>query len=421
MRILWLCNMMLPAIATSLGKEAGNKEGWLTGLFDKFITYGEGTDLELGICFPIAKGSAPLRGEIGNIRYFGFPEDTNRPESYDAEIEKYLTEILETFQPDIVHVFGTEYPHTLAMTRCMRNKEKLLIGIQGLCSAIAEAYMADLPKEVQNRFLFRDMVKQDNIRQQQEKFRKRGTMEKEALQNALHVTGRTKWDREKALEINPALTYHFMNETLRSPFYQNKWSMEKAVPYRIFLSQGNYPLKGLHCALQALPEICREFPLAKLYVAGDKITAYETWKDKIKISSYGKYCMELIKEKGLQDKVVFLGRLDGEAMCRQYLSSHLLLSASFLENSSNSVGEAMLLGMPVVSSEVGGIPSMLTDKKEGLFFKAGDSSALSEAVCTLFVQKDLAAAYGEQARKRALMTHDGETNFNRLLEIYQSL
>ena len=421
MRVLWLCNIMLPTIAEALGKEASNKEGWLTGLSDKLLKHSTETDITLGVCFPVGKDSAPISGTVGDLQYFGFPEDTAKPENYDESIEEYLLEIVEDFNPDVIHVFGTEYPHTLAMTRCLKEKEKLLIGIQGLCFAIAGAYMADLPEKIQNRYLFRDFVKQDNLRQQQEKFAKRGAMEQESLRNALHVTGRTAWDKETVLAVNPCLTYHFMNETLRAPFYENKWQVQECEPYSIFLSQGNYPLKGLHYVLQALPQICEKYPAAKLYVAGDKITAYKSIKEKIKIGSYGKYCLSLIWKYNLQDKVMFLGKLGSEEMCRQYLNSHVFLSASSMENSSNSMGEAMLLGMPVVSSEVGGIPSMLTHEKEGLLYPAGDIQALAEAVCRMFADETAATQYGERARERALKTHDAEANFNRLLEIYREL
>ena len=421
MRILWLCNIMLPVIAESLGKEASNKEGWLTGLSDKLLKHSEEEDITLGVCFPVEKDSAPISGTVCGLQYFGFPEDTAKPENYDTDMEAYLLEIVEDFNPDVIHVFGTEFPHTLAMTRCVKEKEKVLLGIQGVCFAIAEAYMADLPVKIQNRSLFRDLVKRDNIRQQQIKFEKRGAMEQESLRNALHVTGRTDWDKEKVLSVNPNLTYHFMNETLRTPFYENRWQMQECEPYSIFLSQGNYPLKGLHYVLEALPQICEKYPAAKLYVAGDKITAYESIKEKIKIGSYGKFCLSLIRKYHLQDKVVFLGRLNSEKMCGQYLKSHVFLSASSMENSSNSLGEAMLLGMPVVSSEVGGIPGMLTHEKEGLMYPAGDIQALAEAVCRIFAEEDAACALGERARERALKTHDAETNFNRLLEIYREL
>lgn len=421
MKVLWLCNTMLPRIAEALGEKAGNKEGWLTGLSEQLLAHADDNHINLGVCFPVNKNDGDVRGETGGLSYFGFWEDTANPEHYDEGLEARLAKILEEFAPDIVHVFGTEYPHTLAMTRCIKEKGRLLIGIQGICSRIAEAYMADLPEKVQKRYLLRDFLKRDNIIRQQQKFAKRGQHEMEALQNALHITGRTKWDREFVEEINPKAVYHFMNETLRPEFYGPAWDMADCEKYSIFVSQGNYPLKGLHYLLCAMPEILTAYPQAKVYVAGDVITRYNTLKEKLKIGSYGKYCLDLIKKNNLIEKVIFLGKLDSGEMCRQYLKSHVFLSPHALENSPNSVGEAMLLGMPVVSSDAGGVSSMITDKEEGLLYPCHDTKKLAEAVCAMFGDDGVAVEYGRRAKERAHITHAPRANYERLLEIYNEM
>lgn len=421
MRVLWLCNIMLPAIAEELGVAASNKEGWLTGLAEQLIRHREENGIELGVCFPVGKGSEPIQGTAGGFQYFGFSENTGKPERYDKSLEGQLAAILDAYRPDVVHSFGTEFPHTLAMARCIGDRGRLLIGIQGICSKIADFYTADLPKHVVNRFLIRDILRWDNIALQQKKFVQRGRMETEALRSAGHITGRTAWDRQAASELAPAAEYHFMNETLRAQFYGPKWQLSECERYSIFLSQGNYPVKGLHYLLLALPEILKKFPESKVYVAGDEITRYGTCREKIKIGSYGKYCRRLIQDAGLAENVVFLGKLNSREMCGQYLKSHIYLSPSSIENSSNSVGEAMLLGMPVVSSAVGGVPSMLAHEKEGLLYPCSDISALAAAVCRMFADDGFAISCGQNAAKRAAVTHDPEANYKRLLEIYREI
>ena len=103
---------------------------------------------------------------------------------------------------------------------------------------------------------------------------------------AVHVTGRTDFDREYVSRINPNIIYHFMNETLREEFYHDSWNIDTIERYSVFLSQGNYPIKGLHYVLDILPELVEEHEETMLYVAGDVITAHKTLKDKIKISGY---------------------------------------------------------------------------------------------------------------------------------------
>ena len=91
-----------------------------------------------------------------------------------------------------------------------------------------------------------------------------------------------------------------MNETLRNNFYSGSWESEKCVPYSMFVSQGDYPIKGLHFLLRAMKDVLEEYPEAKIYVAGMCVTGDKKKKKKIKIPSYGKYLNELIHYYGTE-------------------------------------------------------------------------------------------------------------------------
>ncbi len=434
MRVLWLCNIMLPKIAEYLQKEASNKEGWLSGTYDRLCKANflleNGERLELGVCFPIGNENEEVEVVVDSVMAYGFCEDTVHPENYDDNLESKLKRIVEKFKPDLVHCFGTEYPHTLAMTKAFPHPEKILIGIQGLCGECAKVYMANLPKKVQKKKTFRDLLKQDSISEQQRKFEKRGKYEKEALQNVWHVTGRTMWDYMMVREIvasefedsnEEILQYHFMNETLRNTFYEDEWNIEEVIPYSIFMSQGDYPLKGLHFMLEAMPHILEHFPQTTVWIAGNDITKNQSIMEKIKISGYGKYLRKLINKYGLQDKVHFLGRLSAKQMKEHFLKSALYICPSILENSPNSLGEAMLLGMPSVAANTGGIPTIFSDKKDGLMFEKGNVEALAKSVIEMFSDKKKMEQYGKTARKHAMDTHNPDKNYQRLLEIYQEI
>ena len=108
-------------------------------------------------------------------------------------------------------------------------------------------------------------------------------------------------------------------------------------------------------------------------------------------------------------------------MCERYLKSHVFVSASSIENSSNSVAEAMLLGMPVIASAVGGIPDMLTDKKEGFLYQSDAPYMLAHYIMKLFDDDQISESCGQAARKRALYDHDQELNNQKLIEIYEKV
>lgn len=449
MKVLWLCNILLPAIAGTVGLPYSNREGWLSGTYQKLCeerksrqAKGKSAEAELAVCFPVSekdwqhisqtelqprhagKSFASEKSfvmEESGVVCYPFIENLAAPEIYEESLEGRFHEILEDYQPDIVHIFGTEFPHTLAMVRAFDRPERTLIGIQGLCFACAEEYLANLPERVIRRRTFRDIVKKDSILQQQEKFRVRGEREKEALKRSGHITGRTDFDRKRTAQVQPQAVYHFMNETMREPFYTDSWEAEKCVPYRIFLSQGDYPLKGFHYVLQAMQILLQEFPKACVCVAGNSIMDARTLKDRLKISSYGKYLRELVRENHLEEHVKVLGRLSAGEMKEEYLKSSVFICPSALENSPNSMGEAMLLGVPVVAADTGGIPSMIEDEKEGLLYPPKDVDKLAQAVARVWKEPQETKKRAQTARERALCTHDKDKNYQQLLRIYREI
>lgn len=431
-RVLWICNIMLPVIARKLSLPYSNREGWLSGIFEQQTAERAEREIALGICFPAE--SAERKGEksagplmVSGVPCYGFAENLEKPELYDSSLEVCFREIFEDFKPDMIHVFGTEFPHALAAVRAFGKPERTLVGIQGLCYRIEQVYAAGLPPEVFGRVTFRDFIRQDSMKRQQEKFRLRGENEKEIIRLTGHITGRTAFDREGTGQVNPKAEYHLMNETMRGSFYEGCWKEEGCLRHSIFLGQGDYPLKGFHFLLEAMPEILAEYPDAVLYVAGNSVIGHGSVRERLKLPAYGKYLLELIRKYKLADHVVMLGRLTEEEMKEHFLSSHVFVCPSVLENSPNTVGEAMLLGVPVAASRAGGIPDLLADGQEGLLFTPGNSREIAQAVCAVFdgsrdgEGRTLAQRLSAAGRKRARVTHDGKTNCQRLMEIYRDI
>ena len=218
-----------------------------------------------------------------------------------------------------------------------------------------------------------------------------------------------------------------MNETMRAEFYTGSWEAAKSERHSIFLGQGDDPLKGLHFVLQAMAELLPDYPDLKLYVAGNSVIEHGSIKHRLKLPAYGKYLLKLIRQYGLEQKVIMTGKLSAEEMKDRFLKSSVFVCPSVLENSPNTVGEAMLLGVPVVASDAGGIPDMITDNRDGLLFPAGDAKALAEVISRLWDEErnheglTLAQRLSKQAAKRAHIVHDGECNYLRLLEIYREI
>lgn len=391
--------------------------GWFVSAAEELSNY-EG--IELVIAFPDNKINRVIELNGEKIKYYLFPSIKNKEN--DVKNNIFLNEIITKYNPEIVHIFGTEYPHTLAMVNACNKKEmRVIISIQGLTSIIAKHYLAGLPIRVQKRFMLRDFLKQDNLRQQQRKFIERGKLEIEALKKVKYVIGRTTWDKACAYQINPDAKYYHCNETLRDEFYKHTWDINQCEKHSIFVSQGSYPIKGLHFMLEAMPLILERFPETKLYIGGQNIIKSDTLKNKIKITSYGKYIKELINKYNLNGKVFFTGILDEKRMCERYLKSHIFVSPSLVENESNSLSEAKLLGVPCVASYVGGVIDRIEHGIDGFFYQYDAPYMLAHYIYEIFKNKNLTLKLSKNAREHAVKTHDRKANKNRLIIIYNTI
>ena len=102
------------------------------------------------------------------------------------------------------------------------------------------------------------------------------------------------------------------------------------------------------------------------------------------------------------------------------LQSDIYCQVSHIENSSNSLCEAMLLGMPVIATYAGGTASLLFDKKEGILVQEGEPYSYAGAIYELAHNFMLAAEYARAARERALKRHSKKQIANDMISIYKA-
>ena len=418
MRALWICNHIPAMIAQAAKMKQSNKEGWVDGALETLVRHSREDNIRLGVAFPVPYEES-AQGKVEGVEYFGFVENMAHPEDYDPALVAALGRICEEFHPDVIHVFGTEYPHTLAMMRVQEWKKRAVVHLQGVMQSCAEEYLAKLPDEVTTDATLRDVLKNDNLLRQKEKYEQRADNEEQALILADNACGRTDFDRAFFAEVHPDASYYSLNETLRPCFYEGSWDPDACTAHSIFVSQGNIPLKGVHVMIEALALLKDKYPDVSLKVAGENIVNAGPVAA-LKRSSYGEYLKALIKSHALDDRVRFMGQLDAGQMKELYLSSEVFVMPSFIENSPNSLGEAMLLGMPCIATQVGGIPSMASEE-EVCFVSSGDPQALAQAIDGLFSDRDRALKLAAAARKRAALTYDREANYKMLKWMYESI
>lgn len=418
MRVLWIVNHPFPeAKALITGKQVSliGSGGWLLGSAAAMSNQ-VSIDLYVASVTPLVKELTFLQGSC--CTHIAIPLGKGNMR-INREYDKYWKEISERLKPDIIHIHGTEFSHGLSyLLACGSNH--VVISIQGLTSVYYYYYYYGLSSwDIIKNISFFDIYV-GTLFKQKRKYKKRSIYEKQMIQLTNNIIGRTIWDHAHVWSLNPKAKYYYCNETLRSSFYEgDKWDYKQCQPHRIFASQASMPIKGFHQLLKALPIVLKFFPDTKVYVAGPDLTGLCIKRNRLAISGYGRYLRSLIKENNLLGVVEFVGPISEYEMKNQYLKANLFISASSIENSPNSLGEAQILGVPCLSSYVGGVENMIPNTNCGEMYRFEEVEVLAYKICELF--KNSKTFDNSKMIEEAQNRHDANTNVNQTMLIYNEI
>lgn len=409
MRVVWLVSVTMPQAARLFGLEAGIGGGWLESQLEALRTRCSVTVIAVNpqvktICQGLSEG----------VEYILLPR---------GSLEEFVA-VLGRVQPALVHIWGTEYPAAATLGE-IADPDHTLVSIQGVMTACARHLNDGVPEKIiRSTFwqrLLDGFVPGHLPDKMQEEFDASAQREQAFLKNVRHLTGRTAWDKEEMSRLAPQAAYYHCGEVLRAPFYQAPVWQRKDFGQApvLFLPAGNYPLKGLHRLIPALAKIKQVYPGVKLRIAGwkpvDKGSALRWLTDAI--FPYETWCRKTAQELGVWENIEYTGPLSCQEMIQAYLDADCVCVCSSVENSPNSLGEAMLLGVPCVASQVGGIPSMVNPGEDCLLYPAPDSDALADRILQILREPALAARLGSLGRVQAAKTYSLD-NTGVLYDIY---
>lgn len=414
MKILWIVNMLLPELASHLGLTTSPSGTWMIDLSNKIA---ESYDVELAVA--CVQGNEFKKIELNNKIYYIIPGGGKQLLFYNNKSLEYWKKIEEDFSPDIVHIHGTEYSHSLPYMNEFPDK-KYLVTIQGIISKIAEKNDGELSfwQKVKYR------TKSDNLHmngmfEKKLLMKKNSRFEKEIISRCGYATGRTDWDKFWMESVNKNIKYFRCNYNLRDEFYSSeKWSIDKIKRHTIYASNSpQTPFKGGHIALKALAIVKEKYPDVKMRVLSPK----DKDGNIVVKTGYSKYCNRLIEKLGLKDNLEFLPRLDANGVINVMRTSHLCVIPSSMENASATLREAMHIGTPSLASYRGGMTHLLKDGISGFFFDFNEVEYLAGRIIELFENDDLAVKFSENSIKDAEIMHDRVKNIQDMIDVYKTI
>lgn len=391
--------------------------GWVGALLNSVSKV---SDYRLNVCVPMTS-KAVQHYSLNNVTYWVCPTRKTYRGKADALVIKGMQEIVRKCEPDILHVFGTESFSALAVIRAFDSFERTIIHIQGLPTYISIAYESQLPTHVRYGCTVRDILCMDSICRQKSKLMRRACYEHESFRLAAYAAGRTEWDKACTKLLSPNIHYCYCGEPIRDTFYSQKWSLNDCERHSVFMSKGTSPIKGLHIAIKALVLLKEKYPDVVLYVAGEDIFKRNGVFQKQRNPYFWNYLHKLVKRYKLERHVYFTGWLNETMQCERMRKSHVIINPASIENSANSIGEATLLGVPVVASDVGGTSSIIKHGETGFLFPFSEDYMLAHYISRIFDDDALAEDMSDKARTYAKERYDRISCCNELLTIYERM
>ena len=163
-------------------------------------------------------------------------------------------------------------------------------------------------------------------------------------------------------------------------------------------------VKGVPLLLDALARLAPDHPDLRLTLVGDG-------PDRVSLQAEAEAL-------GLAERVQFTGLLCAAEVAEALAAHDALVLPSFAEGLPVVLMEALASRLPVVATQVAGIPELVRDGETGLLVPPGDAEALAAAIARLLADPDLCRRMGEAGRARVLAEHDIDREAARLAALF---
>lgn len=405
MKVLWFCSTP-PGFKGALNSYNG--EGWVDSLFNSIKI------LNVNIAISFINDSDDIKILQDNTLYYPLPINKGKYKYLnkiatikEKQIKKYMLRAIEDFNPDVIQVFGTENLFGIISQVTSR---PVVIHMQGFVGPYFNAFFP--PNFSLNNVLLSSFFNLNKIISHYRLYRNFKLpiqRELDIFQSCNYFMGRTDWDLNLVSLLSNNADYFICNEVLRSPFYNSrKWELKSTREKIIITTTISHPLyKGFDLILKT----------AKLLKEHSKI--------EFEWNVYGNpevECNEKITNiKSTEVNVINRGIVNCESLIENLLNSDFYVHSSYIDNSPNSICEAQMLGLPVISTNVGGISSLIENEYSGILVPANDPYHLASKIISLIKDIEKTSLISKNGREVALVRHNKNKIVSDVLKIYHKI
>lgn len=328
----------------------------------------------------------------------------------DKNISEKYSEVAERVNPDVIQVFGTESDLGMVI---FKTSIPVVFHIQSVYHSYYHKYFSGITqKDVKSYTSLKSKITcRTSINDYHRRIRV-VEREKSLYTKCKYFLGRTDWDRRCASILGPDARYFHCDEAIREEFFLQKWNKKfdgQEIRLLSIISGSIY--KGLETIIETTELL-------------EKVSTFRIIWDIIGINKESESVVICKKKYGkkLSKNINFIGRINSSSeIIKLMQNSDIFVHPSHIENSPNSICEAMVLGMPIIATNTGGTSSLLKDSESGILIQDGDPWSMAGAILELYKDHEKAIRFSEKARETAIKRHDPKKIVDNLMQIYKDI
>lgn len=404
MRVLWFS----PTPSLYSEKLSG---GWIASLERLIKLYC--LDIELGIAFEYNDRCFKVN-KNGTTYYPICKCHTNKDKlnvllNYDATwrlLRPQCLKVIDDFKPDIIHCFGSEWPFALIVQDI---NIPVVVHMQGFSniyrlSSSMGARLADWYS-----FYHYNPLKMFHCWYRSRKDIASDIREQRLMSVNRYFMGRTEWDKNIVKYYSPGSKYYYCPEAIRPDILHSRkiWIFHPRKKMRLITISSASSLKGNDLILRTA-KLLKQFNFDfEWRVAGPK--------DSFKFFE----SMFNLHHENLN--INLLGFINSNQIIDELVDADAYVHTAIIDNSPNSLCEAQLIGCPVVSTNVGGIPQLVENGKTGILYPFNEPHTLAFTLMNIFGDKELLEKLSSNELKVSHERHDEFKIVQILHSIYQEI
>ena len=418
MKVLWFS---VTPLSINVDENTGIEgKGWISSLLQIVLGI---ENIELVVAY---ENKSPLKKEIEktdrlkiipiNVCRYG-KRQIIKDMMTSCEVDDFiLTEslkIIHEHQPDLIHIFGSEWCFGLLAKNV---SIPIVIHIQGFWSQIRNSLLLPGQSSLFDRFKTELLTHPLGFFARYQYYNlsmERHRREEEILRCNRYFMCRTRWDQSVVRFYNRNAQIFHVDEALRQEFIQceERWKPHATDKKIVLVTIGAcYSIKGPDVVLKTAKLILEntEYEIVWKWIGGteDDVREFEKLTN-IKTSEVG---------------VRMLGTKNATEMIEELLSSDMYVHTSYSDNSPNAICEAQYLGMPVIATDTGGVISLFGDQYDkNMIVPMNDPFYLASKIIELREDNTKTMSLGEDNWVTAHQRHDSERISKQLKDTYHQL